>query len=413
MRAVWPRAALFAMATLIAVPHATLVQAALGQVKKTGVLVVGVPEDDPPLAFREPGSGRLVGYDVDVATAIARMLGVRPRFQAVSPSNRLAALIDGRVNVVTGLTHTEPRAAVVDFTEHYLVSGQKLLARTGTIRAHKDLEGKRIGAVVGTFSESCARDRCKVSQIVPVDDYISGVEALLNGEIDAFTADEAILVDLLAGIPGRGFEIPDVTILRQEYHMAVRKGDTSLRQAIDEALARLKESGRLARIRDDWYGPKEATQPPAYGAIVRNAATRPRFLGILLNGAMYPGASVEVYALDGRRVGQGKVSGVIGDEFYLDVDPEIYDYVRPGYLVAMNMTPEMALDVLLRGRGSLKAVQTESKKASSQLQAQKEREALEKLQRAQKLDTLRERTRISVQGDRARYFYYYRRYRYR
>ncbi|WP_084318943.1 transporter substrate-binding domain-containing protein [Deferrisoma camini] len=401
------------LATLLAVPRAGLAQAALDRIQKTGVMVVGVPEDDPPLAFREPNSGRLVGYDVDVATAIARILGVRPQFKPVSPSNRLAALIDGRVDVVTGLTHTQPRAAVVDFTEHYLVSGQKLIARTGTIRTHDDLEGKRIGAVVGTFSESCARDRCKVSEIVPVDDYISGIEALLNGDIDAFTADEAILVDLLAGIPGRGFEIPDVAILRQEYHLAVRKGEIALRETINRAIAQLGESGQLAAIRDDWYGPKEARQPPAYGAIVRKAATRPRFLGLLLNGVMYPDAPVDVYALDGRRVGSGKVSKIIGDEFYVDVEPEAYEYVRPGYLVTMNMTPEMALDVLLRGRSSLKAVKAETEKATTQLQAQKEREGLEKLRRAQKLDTLRERTRISIQGDRARYFYYYRRYRYR
>ncbi|NOY44186.1 MAG: transporter substrate-binding domain-containing protein [Deltaproteobacteria bacterium] len=407
------RAALLALATLVATPPAAVAQATLERVKKTGVLLVGVPADDPPLSFREPGSGRLVGYDVDVVTEVARILGVRAQMTPVTPSNRLAALIDGRVDLVTGLTHTPAREAVVDFTEHYLVSGQKLLARTGIIRTHEDLEGKRIGAVVGTFSESCARDRCKVSQIVPVPDYIAGVEALLNGEIDTFTADEAILVDLLAGIPGRGFEIPDVMILRQEYHMAVRKGDTPLLQAIDAALNQLSSSGRLAVVRDAWYGPREDQAPPAYGAVVRKAATRPRFLGLLLSGVMYPDAPVDVYALDGRYVGKGRVTGVIGDEFYMDVDQDAYDYVRPGFLVAMNMTPEMALDVLLRGRSSLKAVKAETEKAITQLQAQKEREGLEKLRRAQKLDTLRERTRISIQGDRARYFYYYRRNRYR
>lgn len=400
------------LAALAAGPLARA-QGTLDKVRKTGVLVVGVPEDDPPLGFREPDTGQLAGYDVDVARALARELGVRARIRPVSGTDRLAALIDGDVDLVTGLTHSEPRAALVAFTGHYLVSGQKLLARAGTIRTHEDLAGKKIGAVVGTFSESCARDRCRVSRIVPVDDYLQGVEALLAGEIDAFIADEAILVDLLAAVRGRGFEIPDVVIFEEEYHLAARKGDAALVAELDGALGRLEDSGRLAEIRAAWFAPQEEVAPPAYGAIVRKAATRPRYLGLALSGVLYPDAAVDLYALDGRYVGRGRVTRVLGDEFYLDVDPSIYDYVRPGHLVAMNMTREMALDVLLRGRSALRAVEAESEAAASGLQKEKEREALQKLRRAQELDTLRERSRISIQGDRARYFFYYRRNRFR
>ncbi|RMG87768.1 MAG: hypothetical protein D6708_12455 [Candidatus Dadabacteria bacterium] len=398
---------------LLAAALPSAAQTTLDRVKRTGVLVVGVPEDDPPLAFREPDTGQLAGYDVDVARALARELGVRARLRPVSGTDRLAALIDGEVDVVTGLTHTEPRGALVAFTEHYLVSGQKLLARAGTIRTHEDLAGKKIGAVIGTFSESCARERCQVSRIIPVDDYLQGIEALLAGEIDAFIADEAILVDLLAAVRGRGFEIPDLVIFEEEYHLAARKGDAALVAELDRALGRLEKSGRLAEIRASWFAPQEEVAPPAYGAIVRKAATRPRYLGLVLRGVLYPDAAVDLYALDGRYVGRGQVTRVLGDEFYLDVDPAIYDYVRPGYLVAMNMTREMALDVLLRGRNALKAVEAESEAAASGLQAEKEREALEKLRRARELDTLRERSRISIQGDRARYFFYYRRNRFR
>ena len=387
-------------------------QDTLQKVLRSGVLVAGVAEDDPPFGFRDPDSGSLDGYDVDTMRAIADRLGVRLKLRPVTPANRIAALVEGRVDVLaTALTHTDARDAVMDFTDHYLVSGQKLIARRGSIRRFEDLEGKKIGAVVGTFSEVCARDRCKLSTVVTFEDYMEGIEALLDGRIDAFTAQEAILADLLSYLPRQSFEIPEVTILQEEYHLGVRKGDKALLDALNRALAEIRSSGEAQRIRDRWFGRPEEVAPPAYGAIVRRAATRPKFLGILLNGFLYPEAEVSVYSLDGRLLGRGYVTRVIEDEFYVDVDPAIYGLVRPGFLVAMNMTRDMVLDALTRGRETLKGVAATARKEAERIQQEAYKEALERERRAREMDTLRERTRISIQADRARYFHGYGRYR--
>ncbi|GAB4274256.1 MAG: hypothetical protein Kow0092_29690 [Deferrisomatales bacterium] len=391
-------------------------QGTLEKIRRAGVLVAGVPDDAPPFGFRDRDSGRIAGYDVDFVTALANRLGVRVRLRAVTEANRLSELLDGRVDLLAaGITHSEARGAVLAFSDHYLVSGQKLIARTGTIRRHEDLEGKRIGAVVGTFAESCARDRCKVSEVVPFDDYIEGVRALQEGKIDAFTADEAILVDLFAGLPGRGYEIPDLLILREEYHLGIRQGDEDLLDFVNQTIHAMQQDGEADRIRRKWYTPREVLPPPAYGSVVRRAAVRPRFLGIVLSGILYPGAEVSLFALTGEPLGAGRIASVLGDEFYVDVEEKIYDLVRPGFLVAMNMNRQMAMDVLMRRRGVLEQVGANARQEEERVQGQKDKEALQKQARATQMDTLRERSRVSVQADRARYFNYYdhgyRRYR--
>jgi polar amino acid transport system substrate-binding protein len=386
----------------------------LEDIQAKGVLVVGVTDEDPPFGYRQGDNGRLVGYDIDFMTAVADYWRVRPRFKIVTPADRLTALLDGDIDVIAaGLSHSEARTAVIDYSDHYLISGQKLIARRGAIRTHDDLEGKRLGAVVGTFAESCARDRCKVSRVVPLDDYVEGIEALQAGKIDAFTADEAILVDLLAGLPGNGYEIPDLAILREEYHLAVRSGEPAFLEQLNGAIAALEAEGTADRIRRKWYGTPEVLAPPAYGSVVRKAASRPRFLGIVLSGVLVPGSEVALRSPDGQEVGRGSVASVLGDEFYLDADPSAYDLIRPGFLVTMNMNTTMAMDVLMRRKELLDNVAAKSALTEKELRGRIDQEARAKQQRARELDTIREKNRVSTQSDRSRYYNYYGRRYYR
>ncbi len=391
----------------------------LEKVKQGGVLVVGVAEDEPPFGFRDRYSGQLSGYDVDVVNGIANRLGVRVRLKAVTEGDRLSELLDGGIDLIAaGLTQTDARSSVLDFSDAYLVSGQKLIAPTGSIRRQEDLVGKRIGTVVGTFAEACVRGQCVASVIVPFDDYIDGLRALQKGEVDAFTADEAILVDLYQGLQGGGYEIPDVFILREEFYLGVRKGDRELLEAVNQALAAMERDGEAERIHAKWLAPQEVLPPPAYGSVVRKAAAPPRFLGIVLNGLLYPEEEVSLFALNGEYVGKGWISSVLGDEFYVDVEPRIYDLVRPGFLVAMNMNREMAMDVLMRRRNVLETVKEEADERAQEVRSEIRAEAKAKEERAIEMDTYRERINAAARAvdrsrdDRYRYYYRYRR-RYR
>ncbi len=386
----------------------------LEAVKKRGVLVVGVTDNAPPFSYRDRGTGRLLGYDLDYLAEIADVLGVGLEPRVLAESNRLDALLEGRIDLLAGaLTHSPSREMVVAFTDHYLVTGQKFLARRGTIRSLADVAGKKVGAIVGTASELCARDRCEGGTIVPFDDYIQGIQALREGVIDAFTSDEAILADLLVRLPRGDYEIPDVLLSKEEYHFAVRKEDTALLEAVDRAIARIEDDGRARALRSEWFATGEDLPPPAYGAILRRAAAGSRFLGIGLSGLFYPDTEVSIYAIDGNYLGKGRLASVVGDEFYVDVGATMANLIRPGFLVTRNMTEQMALDILVRRRNLLRNVEQQSQKLREEVRAESSREAAAKEKRAREMDTVRERTRVSVQRERAVYFrgYGYRGYR--
>lgn len=385
----------------------------LDKVKQKGVLLAGVTEDAPPFSFLDRATNQVVGYDVDYLAAVAQKLGVKLELQVVTESDRLSELLEGRVDLLAAnLTHGPGagRERVVDFTEAYVSTGQKFLARTGTVQALTDLWGKKVGAVIGTPSEGCARDRCSGGTIIPFDDYVQGVQALQRGAIDAFTTDELILLDLLGSLPRGDYEIPDVQISQEEYFLGVRKGEKALLEAVNKAIRELKESGEARELRDAWFKPPERRPPTAYGALLRKASTRQRFLGVVLNGVLVPGGEVDLYALDGSYLGVGFVARVLQDEFYLDVDRALADVVRPGFLVTMNMTAEMARDVLIRQGELLKTVRAEADQEAERLLAEMEREGIEKQKRAQEVDLMREESRLTIQEERAMYNQTYRPY---
>jgi len=201
--------------------------------------------------------------------------------------------------------------------------------------------------------------------------------------------------------------------VREEYRLGVRKGDSEFLAFINQTIRAMQDDGESERLHRKWFAPLEQAPPPAYGSIVRKATTRPRFLGVILNGVLYPGAEVSIFAVRGEELGRGTVSSVFGDEFYVDVDQGIYDFVQPGSLVAMNMNAQMAMDVLMRRRDVLETVKTDAEKAAQAVREAQNAEAEAKHQRAIEMDTFRERLQESAQTDRARYFRYYYRRRFR
>ncbi|MBI5016098.1 MAG: transporter substrate-binding domain-containing protein [Deltaproteobacteria bacterium] len=383
----------------------------LEKVKRTGVLVAGLRDDAPPFGFKEMGSGTIVGYDEDYVAALAAKLGAKLEVRPVTRVTRLSALIDGNVDVVAAnLIKSDSRRSVIALSDTYLTTGQRFLAKRGAIKTLKDLEGKKVGAIIGTPSEGCARDACQGGTLMPFDDYVQAIRALQTGAIDAFTADQAILIDLLPSLPKGDYEIPDLQISQEDYVLGARQGDERFLQFLNASIRDLQQSGEAKKIYDKWFGIREERPTTAYGAIIRKAATPPRFLAITLNGALFPKADVSVFALDGNYLGKGTVASVLGDEFYLDVDPALNDLLRPGFLVTMNMTNAMARDVVIRHQDLLKSVKADAEGEAEKLRAQSEQEGIAKQKRAQEIDMMEKQTEMQIDAERARYYLWRRNY---
>jgi len=234
--------------------------ATVADLRARGELRWGADEQGgEPYAYEDRAQGgALVGFEVDLASALAQALGVRARFVQNDWSNLIPSLERGSFDVaLNGVEVTPARAARVAFTRPYYLFSERLVARRGDGRV-RDLASLR-GLRVGTLANTQAWDLIRAAGAVAVP--FEGVEEpfvdLETGRIDAVLLDD-IIVDRYAGRHAGLAVVGDVAEGR--YAIALRPGDGELREALDRALGGLIASGAwratLARWRLD--NPRQA-----------------------------------------------------------------------------------------------------------------------------------------------------------
>jgi len=233
----------------------------LEAVKKKGVLVAGVKDSTPGFGFVDEKTREIVGYDVDFVKAVARKLGVRLELKPVTSASRIPELIEGIIDIIAAtMTRTPERAKQVDFSDTYFFTGQKFLAKKGSVRSLADLDGKRIGTAKGSTSEQNARKALPRAAILSFDDYSQALLALRQGKVFAVTTDESILANLLGKAPNRdGYEIPDIQISDEPYGLGMRKGDRNFVAFVNRTLVEMEKNGEAKKIFDKWFGPGSTT----------------------------------------------------------------------------------------------------------------------------------------------------------
>ena len=230
----------------------------LTEVKKKGVLIVGVKDLLPPFGYIDESSKAIIGYDVDFAYALAKKLGVKVELKAVTSENRVALLQSGGIDIIAATMSKNPEAAQeVDFSHPYFITGQKFVAKKGKVFELQDLEKKRIGTLKGTNSERTLRKQLPSARAVLFTDYSQAFRALEKGELDAVTSHEPILAKMLAKSSGKDrFEIAPPQISVEQYALGMRKGDRSFVEFVNNALLEMEQSGEAKEIYERWFGPK-------------------------------------------------------------------------------------------------------------------------------------------------------------
>src|SRR5215218_9902801 len=128
-----PTRRLFAAAAALALLAPAVHADQLDDIRKKGEIVFGVLGTDEPNSFVDPKSREIVGYEVDIAKAIARKIGVKPVFKQLAVAARIPELQQGRVDVLAAsLTHNKEREAQIDFSLTTFVTGQKVLVKTSS-----------------------------------------------------------------------------------------------------------------------------------------------------------------------------------------------------------------------------------------------------------------------------------------
>jgi polar amino acid transport system substrate-binding protein len=249
---------LVVMTTLVALTSAAAFAAdSLVEIKKKGVLVVGVKDSTPPFGYIDEKTRQIVGYDIDFVAAIAKKLGVKLELKPVTSASRMPQLQESHIDIIAAtMTKNAERAKVIDFSHAYFITGQKFITKKGTVKTIKDLEGKRIGTAKGSTSEQNVAKAVTSATVLSFDDYPQAFLALQQGKVFAVTTDEAILAGILSKSPTKAkFEIPALQISDEPYGLGMRKGDKNLVNFVNKTILEMEKSGEAAKIFSKWFGP--------------------------------------------------------------------------------------------------------------------------------------------------------------
>jgi polar amino acid transport system substrate-binding protein len=217
-----------------------------------GKLIMSTNAAFPPYEMTDD-NGNFIGIDVEVAQAIADKLGLELVIDNMEFTAALEAAQQGKSDMVmAGVTVTEDRLMVMDFSDSYATGIQVVIVpEDSDITSIDDLEGKKIGTQMGTTGYIYASDTPEnggygEDNVVAYDNGITAVQALQNGQIDAVIIDNAPAQAFVEANPG--LKILEAEWLTENYAIGFAKGNTKLIEAVNKALAELIADGTVQKI---------------------------------------------------------------------------------------------------------------------------------------------------------------------
>ncbi|MBQ5754729.1 MAG: amino acid ABC transporter substrate-binding protein [Oscillospiraceae bacterium] len=197
-------------------------------------------------------TGDFEGIDIEVAAAIAEKLGLELQIDDMDFDAALLAAQQGKSDMVmAGVTVTDERLAVMDFSDSYATGIQSVIIPEGSdIATLDDLAGKLIGTQRGTTGYIYCSDEFGEDAVVAYDNGLTAVQALNNGQVDCVVIDNAPAQAFVEANPG--LSILDTEYAVENYAIGITKGNTALLDAINEALAELTADGTIQAIVDKY-----------------------------------------------------------------------------------------------------------------------------------------------------------------
>lgn len=234
----------------------------LAQIQERGEIVIAMEGTWAPWTYHDE-SGTLVGFDVEVGQQIAEALGVETTFVEGEWDGLLAGLDAGRYDImINGVDITEERSDAYDFSDPYAYNRTAVIVSGDNtdIASMEDLEGKRTANTISSTYAEVAEGYG--AEVTGVDDLNQTFELLLSGRIDATLNAEVTYYDYMEAHPDANIKIACLDPEATQVAIPFRKGEdtASLREAVNQALADMREAGALAELSEKYFG-TDITQP--------------------------------------------------------------------------------------------------------------------------------------------------------
>ncbi|HEX6291421.1 MAG TPA: basic amino acid ABC transporter substrate-binding protein [Herpetosiphonaceae bacterium] len=222
-------------------------------------VVIGTDATYPPMESVDRNSNQIVGFDVDLMNEIGKLINIKPEFQNAAFDTIFTALQSKQFDaVVSSATITDERKKIVAFSEPYIEVGQVVVVRADDtkINGAADLgSGALVGVQTGTTGEEAAGTEAKVAdnnlKRYPTIDL--AFAELANNTIDAVVADNPTVANYISQEQYKDkLKIVGEAFTTESYGIAVQQGDTELLNAINAALAQLKENGTIDQLKQKY-----------------------------------------------------------------------------------------------------------------------------------------------------------------
>jgi ABC-type amino acid transport substrate-binding protein len=251
----------------------------LQQIEKSGEIRLGYRQTMPPMSSLGK-DGLPVGYSVDLCAEVVREvektlgIAVKSHYVPVTSEDRFTALAENKIDLLCGATtKTLSRGELVDFTQLTFVTGASFMALKET-KIRNNFEGKKIGVSKGTTTatalDKLLTDAQVKADIVFVKSKEEALKALDKGDIDAFAADQVVLIGmaLISGHPKSYSILPDL-FSYEPLALALRRNDADFRLVADRVISELYRSKKILKVYDDWFGNFAKKRSSAFDALIQ------------------------------------------------------------------------------------------------------------------------------------------------
>lgn len=228
----------------------------LQKVKDAGKLILGLDATFKPMGYTDENN-EIVGFDIDVAEEVCNRLGVELVKQPINWDTLTTDLNVGKCDCVwNGLSINEERQEKMNLTEPYMKNAMVFVVKgDSTVEKMEDLKGKKISVQNGSSAQTILEE-CEIKDDITISPIATNVEALQQlelGVVDAVFLDE-VVADYEIKNSGKNYKKLAEGLEEEEYAIAFRKGDQSLRDAVQQTLSEMKADGKLAEISTKWFG---------------------------------------------------------------------------------------------------------------------------------------------------------------
>jgi len=226
----------------------------LATIKSEGKIQIGTEGTYAPYTFHDK-SGKLTGFDVDIATEVSKRLGVKPEFIETKWDGMFAGLNAKRFDIIVNEVGINPdRQKKYDFSNSYIVSKAVLIVNSSdnTIKKFADLKGKK-------SAQSLTSDLGKIAKtngaiLVAVDGFNQSIDLLVSKRVDATVNDSLSYLDLKKQKPDLAIKVVDKKGNAQPSGIMFNKGNKELVTAVNKALADMKSDGTYTKISNKYFG---------------------------------------------------------------------------------------------------------------------------------------------------------------